>query len=271
MKRLAIVTSHPIQYNAPLFRFLHERKKIAIKVFYTWSQTQVAAKFDPGFKKVVEWDIPLLEGYNYTFVNNTATKPGTHHFRGIINPTLNNEIQQWNPDALLIYGWSYHSHLKCIRHFYKNKMPILFRGDSTILDESRGLKNILRTTFLRWVYSHINYALYVGTNNKQYYLHHGLKEKQLIFAPHAVDNNRFIDYTNTYTNVALLNRQKLGISNDDIVFLYAGKLEIKKNPVILIRAFEEIQQPHLHLIIVGNGPLEEDIKKNVLVIPIFIY
>ncbi len=38
MKRLAIVTTHPIQYNAPLFELLAKRNKIDIRVFYTWGE-----------------------------------------------------------------------------------------------------------------------------------------------------------------------------------------------------------------------------------------
>lgn len=259
MEKLAIIITHPIQYNAPLFKMLTKRGVISIKVFYTWSQSKQGAKFDPGFGKNIQWDIPLLEGYDYTFVNNIATKPGTHHFRGIINPTLNAEVEKWQPDALLIIGWSFQSHLKCMRYFH-NKIPILFRGDSTLLAERWGLKLLIRTFFLRWVYRHIDIALYVGTNNKLYFLRHRLKERQLIFAPHAVDNERFFDNDNIYSKKSLEWRYSLGIKNTDVVFLYAGKLEYKKNPSLLIRAFIQIQPPKIHLIILGNGPLEERLK-----------
>lgn len=258
-KKLAIVTTHPIQYYAPLFKMLAKRGVISIKVFYTWSQSQQGAKYDPGFGKSIEWDIPLLEGYDYTFVNNTSSKPGTHHFTGIINPTLNTEVKEWKPDALLVIGWSFKSHFQSMRYFHK-KIPILFRGDSTLLAEKWGLRKIIRTIFLRWVYRHIDYALYVGTNNKLYYLRHGLKERQLIFAPHAVDNERFFDRDNIYSKRSLEWRNSLGINNTDVVFLYAGKLEYKKNPGLLIRAFIQIQPPKIHLIILGNGPLEKRLK-----------
>ncbi len=88
MKRLAIITTHPIQYNAPLFKLLSKRNNISIKVFYTWGEAVLQKKYDPGFGKTIEWDIPLLEGYEYTFVENTAKKPGSHHFSGIDNPRL---------------------------------------------------------------------------------------------------------------------------------------------------------------------------------------
>ncbi|HLZ89181.1 MAG TPA: hypothetical protein VKQ52_18120, partial [Puia sp.] len=98
--RLAIVSTHPIQYNAPWFREL--ASKIELMVFYTWSQSKEGAKYDPGFGRVITWDIPLLEGYPYTFVENISPEPGTHHFRGIVNPSLNETIGEWQPDAILI-------------------------------------------------------------------------------------------------------------------------------------------------------------------------
>jgi glycosyltransferase involved in cell wall biosynthesis len=147
-----------------------------------------------------------------------------------------------------------------MRHFHK-KIPILFRGDSTLLAEYLGLRLIIRTIFLRWVYKFIDYALYVGTNNKLYFQRHGVKESQLKFAPHAVDNDRFYEGQNDYEEKALLWRSELGIKKDDVVFLYAGKLEHKKDPGLLINAFKQIFRPDIHLIILGNGPLEKELKK----------
>src|SRR6202000_144845 len=117
MKKLAIVTTHPIQYNAPLFKILQERKIIELKVFYTWGSTVLENKYDPGFKKNVAWDIPLLDGYDYEFLENISTHKGSHHFKGIINPAIIERIESYNPDAVLVFGWSFASHLKVIRYF----------------------------------------------------------------------------------------------------------------------------------------------------------
>src|ERR1700754_108540 len=201
MKRLAIITTHPIQYNAPWFRMLAQSNRLLVKVFYTWEQSQQGSKFDPGFGKKIEWDIPLLEGYEYCFVKNTAAEPGTHHFKGVINPTLNKEVESWNPDAVLVFGWSFSSHLACMRYF-KGRIPVLFRGDSTLLDDKPGVKKWLRRVFLRWVYRFIDYALYVGINNKNYFLAHGIAESRLVLLPHAVDNRRFAEPRDEYEGQA---------------------------------------------------------------------
>ena len=59
--------------------------------------------------------------------------------------------------------------LKAIRDF-KEKIPVYFRGDSTLLGEKPGLRKFARRIFLKWVYSNIDYAFYVGERNKEYFL-----------------------------------------------------------------------------------------------------
>jgi glycosyltransferase involved in cell wall biosynthesis len=261
-KRLAVVLTHPIQYYSPIFRTIAASGKLELMVFYTWPQAK-GKKFDSGFGKDVEWDIPLLEGYDSTFVNNISRNPGSHYFKGIINPTLIQEIERWKPNAVLIFGWNFDSHLKAMRHF-KHKIPVYFRGDSTMIDERHRLKKTARKFFLRWVYSNIDFAFYVGEMNKNYYIAHGLKKNQLIFAPHVIDNERFYDNNGNYKLTALKWRRDIGIKDDEIIFLFAGKFEPKKNPLLLLRAFTKINNSNTHLIFVGNGILEEELKNTAL-------
>jgi glycosyltransferase involved in cell wall biosynthesis len=255
VKKLAIVTTHPIQYYAPVFALLHQRGQLNIKVFYTWGKN-AENKYDPGFNKEIEWDIPLLDGYPFEWLKNTAEHPGTHHFKGINNHEIINDINKWQPDAILVYGWGFQSHLKTLRHF-KNKIPVLFRGDSTLLDEKKGAKALLKYVFLKWLYNHVDYALYVGTNSKAYFKRYGLKDYQLYFAPHAIDNERFcIDRKHE----TVLLKQKLGINNDALILMFAGKFEDKKDPMLLLHSFLILPKSDVHLLFVGNGSLEKQLK-----------
>jgi glycosyltransferase involved in cell wall biosynthesis len=252
VKKLAIITTHPIQYNAPVFKLLNERKKISVKVFYTWGNTVLQDKYDPGFKKIIEWDIPLLNGYEYSMPYNSSKKPGSHYYHGITNPTLNDEIENWGADCILVFGWNFKSHLQCIRYF-KGKLPVLFRGDSNLLDKNDSwILNLIRALYMKWIYRNVDLFLYVGQANKSYFIKYGTKNKQLHFTPHAVDNDRFsISATTNY-------RQMLGISNNDLIFLFAGKFEEKKNPILLINAFSKISTNTVRLVFVGSGYLETE-------------
>ena len=67
--RLAIVSTHPIQYNAPAFRSLASNPDLEVHVFYEW---EGPGTLDPEFGQAVKWDVPLLDGYDHTFVPNAA-------------------------------------------------------------------------------------------------------------------------------------------------------------------------------------------------------
>ena len=255
-KRIAIVSTHPIQYYAPLFQTLALQKELEIKVFYTWGNSVLKDKYDPDFGRSIEWDIPLLSGYNYHFTKNTAKQPGSSHFGGIVTPDLIKEVTSFEADAILMYGYAYQGHLKLMRHF-KGKTPIWFRGDSTLLDEKRNWKSILKKIYLFWIYHYIDKALYVGTNNKAYFLNYGIKAHQLQFVPHAIDNERFAVDRKEEADVL---RKKLGLTDKDLLILYAGKLEEKKNPQLLLNAFMGLAKEHVHLLFVGNGVLEDSLK-----------
>ncbi|GAB3927726.1 glycosyltransferase family 4 protein [Mucilaginibacter myungsuensis] len=256
MKKLAIVTTHPIQYYAPVFRLLHQRENISVKIFYTWGEASLK-KFDPGFGKQIIWDVPLLDGYEYEWATNTSQAPGSHHFKGIVTPDLIEQIENYQPDAVLIFGWAYQSHLKVMRYF-KGKLPVYFRGDSTLLDQQSGFKALFRSITLRWVYRHIDHAFYVGRANRDYFLRYGLKAHQLNFAPHAIDNERF---ANSRKEEVAEFRKKLGIAEDQQLILFVGKLEDKKSPDLLLRAFTGIDNADKHLLFVGNGNLEPSLKE----------
>ena len=238
---------------------LAERNKIQIKVFYTWNHPENGLKYDPGFGRNIEWDIPLLEGYKYEFVHNTSKNPGTRNHKGIINPQLLKKIEQYNPDTILVNGWNFDSHLKCLKHFHK-KIPVLFRGDSTLLNERNGIRKILRRIVLKWVYRNVDFALYAGTQNKKYFLKNGLKENQLIFTPHAIENARFMQPGVQYNNAAIQWRKKLEIDENDLVFLYAGKFEDIKNPMLIVEVAKLFSDFPVHFIIAGNGPKEKLLK-----------
>ena len=89
LRKLAIITTHPIQYYAPVFQLL--AKQCHLKVFYTWGKASIEEKYDPDFKQSISWDIPLLEGYKYRFFSNQSWKPSVESgFFGLMNLSIKN-------------------------------------------------------------------------------------------------------------------------------------------------------------------------------------
>ncbi|QNA45012.1 glycosyltransferase family 4 protein [Lacibacter sediminis] len=257
MKKIAIITTHPIQYHAPLFRLLTERKRIALKVFYTWGQSQDAV-FDVRFGMKRSWDIPLLDGYEYEFVKNISKHPDSNRFFGVRNPGLINQLKQEKFDVIIVYRWSLFSHLRILRSFGSGT-KLFFRGDSHLQKSEKWFKRLLKTILLRYVYKKVDYAFYVGEQNRAYYLQVGLTEKQLRYTPHAIDNERFAIDADEWELKANIERAALSIPQNSVVFLYAGKFYEIKQLELLINAFRQLKADDYRLLLIGNGEQEKQL------------
>ena len=74
MPRLAIVASHPVQYQAPWFRALAEQ--VDVHVFFCHRQS-AEDQARAGFGTPFEWDVPLLDGYEHSWLQNVAAAPNS--------------------------------------------------------------------------------------------------------------------------------------------------------------------------------------------------
>src|SRR5262249_28311235 len=127
--KLAILVTHPIQYQVHWFRALASHPDLEIQVFFCHKATaeeQAAAGFGVEF----DWDIPLLDGYPYRFLNNIARSPSISRFNGLDTPEVADIIAQNSYDVVLVSGWNYKSAWQAIRACRKNKIPVMARSDS---------------------------------------------------------------------------------------------------------------------------------------------
>ncbi|MFM7374009.1 MAG: glycosyltransferase family 4 protein, partial [Chthoniobacterales bacterium] len=285
--RLAFIVSHPVQYYVPIYRELERRIRhtadgirpdseaggirhaddsariSALKVFYTWRDAGPAR--DVKFGREFAWDIPLMEGYDFEVVPNVSPDPGTHHRRGLINPDLVERVKAWKPDAVHITGYNYVSHGQAIKDLSKAGIPVIFRGDSHLLD-GRGpwWKWMLKKGWLSRVYSWPAAFTYVGQANRDYYRAFGVPEEKLFPVPHTIEVGRFAEPNEELEAKALAWRRELGIPDEHFVFLYAAKLEPRKRPMELLEAFLRADLPKATLLFVGSGELERALKERVL-------
>ena len=244
----------------------------SIKVFYTLG-ANTNSIIDNGFGTIENWNIDLCCGYDYEFIENISSFPSSFKYSGIKNPSLIRKIEEYSPDSIVVYGWKHQSHLSVLNYFH-GKMPIIFRGDSTTLDDSSGfsLRSYFRFIFLQWIYRKVDYVLSPGSASDQYFLKSGLKQNQIIRAEHAVDNERFRNMTKIEEEQLLELSFSLSIKPNEIVFLFAGKFIHKKDPLLLIDAFVELkkQKDNVRLLFVGNGILENTIKERINLLPLGI-
>jgi glycosyltransferase involved in cell wall biosynthesis len=257
--RLAIIVSHPIQYYVPIYQQLAQRDDIALKVFFTWHDGSAPTQ-DPGFGQAITWDIPLREGYSFELARNHAADPGMHHFFGLRNPDLVARVMEWEPSVVHITGWAWWSHLQALKAFHDLGIPTLFRGDSHLLDEKLSgprwwMKKACLSRIFRWPMA----FLVTGQANAQYYRAFGVEPSRLIASPHAIDCDRFANPAQAYEQDALNWRRALGISDEQLVFLFAGKFEPRKRPLDFMTAIQRLEQNNVVGIMVGAGEQQAEV------------
>lgn len=261
--RLAVVLSHPTQYYSPWFRWLHTHvPELYLQVFYLWDFGLVSTH-DPGFQQELSWDLPLLEGYRRTLVRNRSSDPGTHHFNGLDNPDLVPQLLLWQPDVILLFGYTYSSHVRLLLDRRLRHVPILFRGDSHHLCPESGLSAALKSVLRRLLFRRLWGGLAVGQANAHWLQRSGIPAHRLLHAPHAVDNDRFQAAAPQAQQEARRWRQRLLIAPTAPLLLFAGKFEAKKQPLLLLQAFLALDHPEAVLVFVGAGSLESSLRQQI--------
>lgn len=248
--RLAIVSTHPVQYYAPWFRHLAAQPELDLRVYYLWD-FGVTEQRDAGFGVALRWDLPLLEGYAHEFVPNVARDPGTHHPAGIDNPSLPTRLAEFTPHAVLLMGYHYRSLLRLLR---APPAPLLLRGDSHDLVPTSRRFATLRRWAQRWLFRKVHAALPVGRANHAYWRARGFAADRLHAAPHCVDNARFAQSAAASEAEAQQLRSSLGLTDADRLVVFAGKFEAKKQPLALLDGFLRLDPARTHLLLVGDGP-----------------
>jgi glycosyltransferase involved in cell wall biosynthesis len=249
----------------------------ALRVFYLWD-FGVTEKTDKGFGTSVKWDVDLLANYDYEFVPNVSKRPGTDWFGGLDNPELLARVRAFGPNVVLQFGYNYKALVGFDLRWDTRWAPMIFRGDSHLLAEDEECsvfsvqfwKSFGRRVALRWFFRRFAGFLAVGKANAEYFRAHGVPEEKIVFCPHAVDNAFFIGGKNASFQFSVGSfqherprglRAELGIPEDELVFLFAGKFEEKKQPLELLEAFRRAAVGRATLLFVGNGRLEQELKR----------
>ena len=245
--RLAVVTSHPVQYQAPLFQKLARHPQIDLTVYYG-SDISVRGEIDPGFGIPVKWDRPLLDGYRYQFLNS----PDHPHARAREQLRIIAELRRERYDVVFIHSYATATSLLAYLGAWLSITPILIRTESHRLEERGGAKGAVKKIFLRVLFAHTQGFLTIGTRNSEFYKFYGGDEKRFYFTPYSVDNE-FFDLQTAHAS-RVQTRRELDISQDAVVVLYCGKLCPDKRVIELLDAFEQVaKDQNAVLVIVGDG------------------
>jgi glycosyltransferase involved in cell wall biosynthesis len=257
--RLAWLATHPIQYQAPLLRAIAQCPDIDLTAIF-FSDFSTRGFVDPGFGRAIEWDTPLLQGYQYEFLPGTGSEiKGIKTFQPRV-AGLAKRLTRDYYDAVLVQGWQHYGMLKAAWLAKRAGLKVLMRCEAADhVESSTGLKRLLREGTVRFLLSQIDSCLAIGTRNRHFYLQRGFPAERIGFMPYCVDNDHFRTKAQSADVDGL--RNQLSLEKGRPVILYASKFMARKYPDHLLEAYLQLPKPRPYLIYVGDGELRASLEE----------
>ncbi|MGC9292892.1 MAG: glycosyltransferase family 4 protein [Acidobacteriaceae bacterium] len=257
MLKVAYLLSHPIQYQSPLLRRLAQQPSLDLTVFYT-SDFSLRSYHDKGFGVPVEWDVPLLGGYQHEFLPRLLDAHDVTFLRPLAHGVFQ-RLKRGKFDVLWSHGYATLNAQMAILAARALGIPVLLRTDSTLIDHPRSRAKLLaKDLFFRLLRPLVFGVLSGGQRNSEYWRHHLGSDARIFPMPYAVDNDFFTRQSDVAAQTREQLRVELGLEPGRPVILFASKLLARKRCMDLVEAYlqsiqgvPEEKQPYL--LIVGDG------------------
>jgi glycosyltransferase involved in cell wall biosynthesis len=257
---LVIVTSHPIQYQAPLWRAL---AATGVK-FEVWFLTPHAVQpsYDREFGRTFAWDTDLLSGYPHRFLPVQAGWR-LNRFNGVkLEQGWSSLLREHNVTHLWVEGWRFTTLWAAVFAAHRAGAAIWLRGESHDLQPERGLRRVLKQVLLARLFNRIDRFLCIGTANRRFYRSHGIADAKLVSAPYCIDQENFRRRAEELLPQRPELRRRWNVPEDAWCVLFCGKFISKKRPLDLVAAARLARLPagrRLHLLFVGDGALRPEL------------
>jgi glycosyltransferase involved in cell wall biosynthesis len=247
--RLGIVASHPVQYQVPWYRALTAEPDVDLTVYYALIPTP--EQQGVGFGMDFAWDVPLLDGYRWTALENRARAPSLDGFLSSRTPGVGRVFERDRPDAVVVSGWQSLPFLQAIRACEKLGIRCLVRGESSALRRRPWWTRAIHRRLL----ARFDACLAIGRANHRFYRENGVPPERLFLAPYFVDEERFREAAERLAPRREEIRREWGLSREDVCFLFAGKLIAKKRIPDLISASAVAgrSRSSARVLVVGDG------------------
>jgi glycosyltransferase involved in cell wall biosynthesis len=255
--KLAILSSHPTQYHAPLYREIAATGAVELTVLYC-STLGLRPRYEPRVKATVAWDVPLVAGHRHRFLLNL----GRAHWPpplARINPGLIGRLWQGRYDVVLIQGYAQLTDWLALAAAKTAGMKVILRGEATPGAPGRFAARPLKRWAIVSMIRSADRVLYSCTGNRAWFEVHGAQRARMALIPCAVDNPFFRAQRASILAGPLTPKQRLGLEEKVLYVVSVAKMIPRKRLYDLVIAVSRLQSDGLPagLILVGSGPERE--------------
>lgn len=261
---LAVLTTHPIQYQVPIWKLITARGRVPFKVYYL-SDHGHALRHDPGFGQSISWDIDLLGGYDHSFVG-ARTSPDQSSFSWLrLVENIASKARADGVTTLWLQGWQVAAYWQAVWQARRQGLDLWLRAETNLRSTGMGRLSIPKSWAQSLYIQQFHKLLYIGEANKRFFLDRGAAPERLAFAPYCIDNQRFRSQALSLRSERAELRKRWSIPTDAFCVLFVGKLIGKKRPLDLVSAVASIgakaQGRPVHILFVGSGELEGAVRE----------
>lgn len=260
---LVILSTHPIQYQVPVWQALARDGRVPFEVWYL-SDHGVHPSPDREFGKTFAWDIDLLSGYPHRFLKGASRSTPGRFWGCRLHGRFGEQLLRRGATTLWIQGWQVAAYWQASRQARASGIALWLRGESNDLAPTPAWKRPIKRLALGYLFSLVDRFFCIGSANKRLYRKFGVDKARLYSAPYAVDNGRFARQAEALRPHRMTLRRQWGVADDALCILFCGKMIEKKRPMDLVAAVRPLadRAPHLkmHLLFVGSGELGEALR-----------
>ena len=232
---LAIVTTHPIQYQVPLWQALAADGRVPFMVWYLTDHGTRPSR-DPEFDRTFSWDLETLSGYPHAFLDVEEGASPTPFWKCRLRERLRKRLRRSGAKVVWIQGWQVAAYWQTAWEARPGGAELWLRGESNDLGPVSYWKKPLKQLLLGQLFNRVGRFLYIGSANKRYYQSFGVGGSRLHAAPYAVDNARFALQADALRAERSKLRRAWRIPDDAVCVLFCGKFISKKRPLDLVMA-----------------------------------
>jgi len=259
------VAPHPVPYHSSLFRALAGDPRLEVTVLYL-DTIGLDPWYDPELAAVLEWDVPLVEGFPHRFLKNLSPFRSRPYVKRI-NPGVVRHLLFGPYDAVLVFGYSTLSAQLALWAAKLGGKAVLLKEEADLgFACGRGWKAVLKRALLPAILRRFDGVLYSCRKNREFFEHFGVSTDRLFPVLSSVDNPFLNELRSGAVELRRSVRERHGIGSRAVVALSVARLVPWKRPLDLLAAHEILaaDHPDLWLVLVGDGPLRTEVENRIL-------
>lgn len=224
---------------------------------------QVTVLFAATTESNRRWQLQEKPRFKYEFLKSFKLElKGRDLFTYFINPSIIQNLNQINPDTVLIAGWDIFAYQAAFFWAKFHRRKIILRSGSTKFESS--WRRSLASPLVKYMVSHSDQYIVYGTRARDYLISLGAQKNKIRIDYNDVNANYFRSQAKKFRPQKQKLKRKFNITTTKNL-IYVGQLIHRKGVDLLLDSYQSLKtkNPQLGLIIIGYGKLKDQLQEQI--------